>query len=136
MESGATNRLDGAAEATVQHLRAAAHQRVETTSLRGAAREIGLSPTGLKKFLMGTSPYSTTLRRLRRWYLEHGATAGGELTYEAASAALSVLCFDFDRDTGVAEKRVLLLNLAAAYDLLGREPPAWIARLQAENLPH
>lgn len=36
------------------------------------AREIGMSPTGLKKFLLGTAPYSPTLRRLRRWYLEGG----------------------------------------------------------------
>ena len=54
--------------ATVEQLRTAAAARVEHTSLRGTAREIGMSPTGLKKFLSGTPPYSPTLRRILNWY--------------------------------------------------------------------
>ena len=41
--------------ATIRHLREAAQARVENTSLRSVAREIGMSPTGLKKFLQGTA---------------------------------------------------------------------------------
>lgn len=45
----------------------AARARTEATSLRGAAREIGMSPTGLRKMLDGAQPYSPTIRRLRKW---------------------------------------------------------------------
>src|SRR3954462_11299295 len=84
--------------ATVQHLREMAAARVEHTSLRGVAREIGMSPTGLKKFLMGTAPYSPTLRRLRKWYLQHGANPAGEVGYADASAAICVLTHDLVGD--------------------------------------
>lgn len=57
---------------SVLHLQRVVALRVEAKSLRGVAREIGMSPTGLKRFLQGTTPYSPTLRRLRRWYLQTG----------------------------------------------------------------
>jgi len=56
-------------QAVVHELREAAARRAETTSLRQTAREIGMSPTGLKKFIAGVAPYSPTLRRLRKWYI-------------------------------------------------------------------
>ncbi len=37
------------------------------TSLRQAAREIGMSPTGLQKFLHGGEPYVKTVRKLSLW---------------------------------------------------------------------
>lgn len=52
----------------IEELRTAAAARVAATSLRGAAREIGMSPSGLQKFLNGTDPYEPTLLRLRAWY--------------------------------------------------------------------
>src|SRR3954464_6897027 len=75
-------------EDTIEHLRSAAAARVQNTSLRGVAREIGMSPTGLKKFLFGTAPYSPTLRRLRKWYVHHAAVPTGEVAYDDACAAL------------------------------------------------
>lgn len=48
--------------------RAAAQQLTEDTSLRQAAQEIGLSWSGLRTFLAGTSPYGPTLKKLREWY--------------------------------------------------------------------
>lgn len=62
---------------TVEELRSAAAARVENTSLRGAAREIGMSPSGLKKFLLGTSPYAATLRKLRTWFNNKAYYGGG-----------------------------------------------------------
>src|SRR5688572_8265908 len=52
-------------------VRAAAAARVEATSLRSVSREIGMSATGLSKFLDGNAPYLPTLNRLRNWYLRH-----------------------------------------------------------------
>jgi hypothetical protein len=57
----------------VETLRAAAAKRMEATSLRQAAREIGMSPSGLHKFINGTDPYEPTLHRLRAWYGDDAA---------------------------------------------------------------
>jgi len=119
-------------EQTVQHLREMAAARVESTSLRGVAREIGMSPTGLKKFLMGTAPYSPTLRRLRKWYLQHAALPTGEVTYHDASAALSVLTHDLPPEPRREAHDCLLDCLARGYDSSGRSRPRWVAELRAQ----
>jgi len=119
-------------EATVQHLREMAAARVENTSLRGVAREIGMSPTGLKKFLMGTAPYSPTLRRLRKWYLQYAALPSGEVTYQDASAALVVLTPDLSPDPRRDASDCVLDCLARGYDATGRSRPRWVAELRAE----
>lgn len=118
--------------ATVQHLREMAAARVENTSLRGVAREIGMSPTGLKKFLMGTSPYSPTLRRLRKWYLQHAALPTGEVSYHDASAAMVVLTHDLQPDPRREAADCVLECLERGYDRSGRSRPRWVTELRAE----
>lgn len=56
----------------VRILREAALRRVEETSLREAAAEMGLSWSGLRTFLKGTDPYSPTVQKLREWYERTG----------------------------------------------------------------
>ena len=43
-------------------------RRVQETSQRQAAKEIGISPTGLRGFLAGAEPYGPNLSRLLAWY--------------------------------------------------------------------
>ena len=119
-------------EATVSHLREMAANRVENTSLRGVAREIGMSPTGLKKFLMGTAPYSPTLRRLRKWYLQYAALPTAELTYQEASAALLVLTHDLSPEPRRTATDSVLDSVAQGYDASGRSRPRWVDELRAE----
>ncbi|MFL5539593.1 MAG: hypothetical protein ACJ8J0_11410 [Longimicrobiaceae bacterium] len=121
-------------EATVQHLRAMAAARVQQTSLRGVAREIGMSPTGLKKFLVGTSPYAPTLRRLRRWYVHHAALTTGEVEYEDASAAIAVLTHDLPGEPRREAADCVLDCLGRGYDATGRARPRWVAQLRDELL--
>jgi hypothetical protein len=119
-------------EATVQHLREMAASRVENTSLRGVAREIGMSPTGLKKFLNGTAPYSPTLRRLRKWYLQYAALPTAEVSYQDASAALVVLTHDLSPEPRRETSECVLDCLGRGYDAAGRSRPRWVAELRAE----
>ena len=119
-------------DATVKHLRESAAARVENTSLRGVAREIGMSPTGLKKFLLGTAPYSPTLRRLRKWYLQYAALPTGEVSYHDASAALTVLTHDLTSEPRREASDCVLDCLARGYDVSGRSRPRWVAELRAE----
>ena len=121
-----------ARDATVQHLRGMAASRVQQTSLRGVAREIGMSPTGLKKFLLGTAPYSPTLRRLRKWYLHHAALPTGEVEYEDASAAIAVLTHDLPGEPRREAADCVLDCLGRGYDATGRPRPRWVAELRQE----
>jgi hypothetical protein len=118
-------------EATVQHMRALAAARVEHTSLRGVAREIGMSPTGLKKFLLGTAPYSPTLRRLRRWYVHHAELPSGELEYHDAQAAVALLTHDLPAESRREAVECVLDCLGRGYDASGRPRPRWVEELRA-----
>jgi hypothetical protein len=51
----------------IEQLRDAVGEYLETTSLREAAREIGMSPTGLANFVNGATPYTHTIGKLRAW---------------------------------------------------------------------
>ncbi len=116
-------------DATIQHLRDAAASRVESTSLRGVAREIGMSPTGLKKFLLGTAPYSPTLRRLRKWYLQYGASQRPLVALQDARVALAVLTNDLTPATRRVITDCLLDCLGRGYDMSGRLRPGWVTDL-------
>jgi hypothetical protein len=121
--------------AAVHHLRQAAASRVERSSLRKVAREIGMSPTGLKKFLQGTAPYSPTLRRLRSWYVQHADDPAETMPAEAADAALAVLMDDLPPEPRRRTADGVLECLGHAYDLSGRGRPAWVAELRARYGP-
>ena len=119
-------------ESSVHHLREMAAARVESTSLRGVAREIGMSPTGLKKFLLGTAPYSPTVRRLKKWYVQHAALPTGQVSYHDASAALSVLTHDLPPEPRRDTADCVLDCLGKGYDSTGRSRPGWVAELRVE----
>lgn len=116
--------------ATIKHLRETAAARVENTSLRSVAREIGMSPTGLKKFLLGTAPYSPTLRRLRNWYVQYAAVQGGAVELEDAWAALSVLVHDLPPEPKRDAAGCLLECVGRGYDRAGRARPGWLGELR------
>lgn len=83
---------------TIRQMRDAAAQEAERTSLRAAARAIGISPTGLKKFLDGTNPYAPTRRRLRRWLAERGDQVQIVPEAHVVGAALNVLFRELPHD--------------------------------------
>jgi hypothetical protein len=116
--------------ATIKHLRETAASRVENTSLRNVAREIGMSPTGLKKFLLGTAPYSPTLRRLRQWYLRYAAVPGEGVALQDAMAALDVLVHDLPPEPRRETAGCLLDCMGRGYDRSGRARPGWVAELR------
>jgi hypothetical protein len=117
--------------ATIRHLRESAQARVENTSLRSVAREIGMSPTGLKKFLQGTAPYSPTLRRLRNWYVQYAAVQSGEVQTQDATAALAVLVHDLSPDPRRAAAGCVLDCVSRGYDQSGKTRPVWLNELRA-----
>jgi hypothetical protein len=52
-------------------IQGALRARIDVSSLRTAAREVGMSPTGLQKVLRGAAPSRSTQCKLEAWYLRH-----------------------------------------------------------------
>ncbi|HEX7118643.1 MAG TPA: hypothetical protein VF212_07645 [Longimicrobiales bacterium] len=117
----------------LDRLREAVAERVDAHSLRSVARAVGMSPTGLQKFLDGATPYSATRRKLERWYVREAASYGGVADAESVRAALHVLGRDLPR--GEREKALsdIVDRLEAAYRESGREPPPWLAELRGRS---
>lgn len=127
---GVTN--PGPQVASIRHIREVLTARVNATSLRRVAREVGMSPTGLRKFLDGTDPYSPTVHRLRVWYLQFANNPGPELEKEAASAALAVLTHDLSPTPRAEAADGVLDAVGRGYEQSGRRRPGWVSELRAE----
>jgi hypothetical protein len=54
----------------IKSLREAVRGRVDETSIRAVAEEIGMSPSGLHVFLKGSDPHPGTREKLVAWYVE------------------------------------------------------------------
>jgi hypothetical protein len=108
----------------IPQMREAVMERVERTSLRTAAREIGMSPSGLKKFLDGT------IHRLRRWFLAHAAGTREELTDEEAFAALRVLVHDLPPSAQAPTVDAMLHCMEQSYTRSRRDIPPWVAEMR------
>jgi hypothetical protein len=116
-------------DAAIERLREAVRAMAENTSLRQVARQIGMSPSGLKKFMEGAAPYSPTRRRLHRWYVQHSRVQHGQVEFPEANAALRVLVHDLTRDSRrrTADRMVECLRLG--YQESGKVPPNWLSDL-------
>jgi hypothetical protein len=110
------------------HLRNMAARRVAATSLRSVSREIGMSATGLSKFLNGNAPYSPTLHRLRNWYLRHAAEdrTTQSLSEESAYAALALLVHDLSPDARHAAVENMVACMREGYAKTGDPVPGWL----------
>jgi hypothetical protein len=118
---------DGAPTGT---LRQAARLYVDATSLRHAARDIGMSPTGLRGFIDGADPYIKTTRKLTEWYIREIQNRNAELSHDSATAALSLLVQHFP----AGEREKTAGEVLAVIDRRCRETstprPAWLADLR------
>jgi hypothetical protein len=68
--------------ASVSEIRAALRQQIAETTLRGTARDLGMSPTGLRSFADGRDAFDSTLRRARAWYARWALERGREAVAE------------------------------------------------------
>lgn len=121
------NRNDRGRPGEVDRLRAALRDRVGTQTLRGVAQALGMSPTGLSKFIAGTQPYGKTLNRLRAW-AERNAIGGAWPTVNADQLRRYVGTLP-DPDVGV---RLLLDAVDQAYAAAKMFPPEWVQQVRRE----
>ncbi|HEX6937969.1 MAG TPA: hypothetical protein VF158_01055 [Longimicrobiales bacterium] len=114
----------------LDRLREAVAERVDAQSLRRVAREVGMSPTGLQKFLHGATPYSATRRKLERWYVREVASYGGAPDAESLRAALHILGRDLPRGERERALADIVQRLETAYRDAGLAPPPWLAEIR------
>lgn len=119
----------------IRRMRQVVAEHVDNTSLRRVARQLGMSPAGLRQFLDGAAPYTPTLRRLRRWYPRHAARAAGNVDPGDAAAALTLLLHELaPAPRGQVAARILE-TLARAYEASGKTRPEWIEELGRNHEP-
>jgi hypothetical protein len=70
-------------------VRVLVRERVEATTMRAVADEIGISRGGLESFLDGGRPYSRTRLALAAWQLRQGHP-NGTVTREEMDAAMAI----------------------------------------------
>jgi hypothetical protein len=106
--------------------------RVRDSSLRQAAREVGVTPTGLQYFLDGGDPQDRTRRKLEGWYLwnEAGLELSGAEELEAIALAVLVRGLPpHERNAAVAGA---LGYFERAYRDAGIPVPGWISELREQ----
>lgn len=118
----------------LDQLRAVIMARMASVSLRGVAREVGMSPSGLQKFVDGSVPYLPTRQKLERWYVREASRGEAEMSAEVASAALGVLLGELTPARRRGTARRLVREVRAAYEAEGAPPP-WLDELVREVDP-
>ncbi|HEX5726595.1 MAG TPA: hypothetical protein VFX98_14060 [Longimicrobiaceae bacterium] len=106
---------------SLDRLRESVAIRVRATSLRAMARQVGMSPTGLEKFIQGGTPYAAGRRKLFEWW-------GRERGKEGPAAALAALVGDLPAERREPALRALVEALRALYEAQGGCPP-WLEAL-------
>jgi hypothetical protein len=98
---------------------------VSRTSLRGTARQIGMSPTGVRGFLNGSRPYGKTVEKMREW-VATSPEAKTDLLPQTALALLRRILGNVPR----VEQREALVELLAAVETVhgrfGVAVPGWL----------
>lgn len=72
-------------------IRQFARGRVEETSLRAVAAEIGMSYSGLRSFLEGREPYTATRGKLLAWYARVQHPDGRPVDPQGVQSAVALL---------------------------------------------
>lgn len=114
---------------SISRLREAVTIRVQATSLRSVARQVGMSPSGLDKFLAGGMPYQKSRRKLFDWLHRERANLGADLTVDGIAAALGSLVRDLPPDRRERALHSLLDTLNILYAEHSETPPPWLAEI-------
>jgi lambda repressor-like predicted transcriptional regulator len=114
---------------SITRLREAVTIRVQATSLRSVARQVGMSPSGLDKFLAGGMPYQKSRRKLFDWLHRERANLGADLTVDGIAAALGSLVRDLPPDRRERALHSLLDTLNVLYAEHSETPPPWLGEI-------
>jgi hypothetical protein len=104
----------------------------DASSLRAVAREMDITPMGLRAFLLNAGkPQARTVRKLNQWYARRMATRLPEGEDEARAALIILAGYFPER-----ERRAAVLEHLEAMERRfranGMQVPAWVATLRDE----
>lgn len=116
-------------QSSISRLREAVTIRVQATSLRAVARQVGMSPSGLDKFLAGGMPYQKSRRKLFDWLHRERNNLGAEMTVDGIAAALGSLVRDLPPDRREQALHALLATLQELYATHAETAPGWLSEL-------
>jgi hypothetical protein len=116
-------------QTSIDRLREAVTIRVQATSLRSVARQVGMSPSGLDKFLNGGMPYQKSRRKLFDWLHRERNNLGADLTVDGVAAALGSLVRDLPPDRRERALTSLLETLRTLYETNTDTAPRWLGEL-------
>lgn len=105
-------------------------RRVEEASLRQAAREVGMSPTGLRKFLDGAYPFPATRLKLERWYVREAGRDEASPDTAAALSALDVLVRTLPPRERASGAHEVISAIAESFDAAREKRPAWLTEAE------
>lgn len=104
----------------------------DASSLRAVAREVGITPMGLRAFLLNEGkPQARTARKLNEWYVRRMATRPPEGEDEAR-AALTILAGYYPQAQRARVLTGFLDSMEREFRESGMAPPAWLEKLRAE----
>lgn len=125
--------VSNSAATSIAVMRRAVRDEVAATSLRHVSRQVGMSATGLQKFIEGGHPLSATRRRVERWFVLHGpGRLQSGLTAESAMAVLRVLVQDITPARHRAVLELLVKSLEDAYRTARLPQPGWLGHVRTE----
>ena len=114
---------------SLERLRETVALRVQATSLRTVARQVGMSPAALEKFLAGETPYSRSRQRLQEWWAREAARPRADLSPEGVEVAIGALVRDLPPEHRVEAIHRVVAALRRIYGEQGAQTPAWLAGL-------
>lgn len=110
----------------LERLRESVATRVQATSLRSVARQVGMSPSGLEKFLCGGTPYSRSRQKLQEWWVREGQRPRTDLSGEGMEVAVAALVRDVPPEQRTPAMKRLVRSLRGVYEAeIGICPP-WL----------
>ena len=120
---------------TFDRLRENVAVRVQATSLRAVARQVGMSPTGLEKFLAGATPYSRSRQKLQEWWAREGSRPQSDISAEGITVALGALVRDLPPERREGALKGLVRTLRGLYEVQEAVCPPWLAELSEQWVP-
>jgi hypothetical protein len=111
---------------SLERLRETVALRVQATSLRAVARQVGMSPSGLEKFLSGGTPYTRSRQKLQDWWEREGSRPRNEVSPEGVEVAVGALVRDLPAEFRAEAVQRLIEALRQVYREQDAAFPAWL----------
>ncbi|HEX8695739.1 MAG TPA: hypothetical protein VF746_25210 [Longimicrobium sp.] len=118
----------------LQQIREALATTEQRTSLRSLAREVGMSPTGLRGVIDGAEPYAKTWDKLRLWYSLRQDDSGVDMPFQAVAALLRRLLRPVPQQSKHGAVVRVLNGFDEAFRFAGIIAPPWFVEVRKELL--